>query len=332
MPKRHIVHIRVLILLVLVFIIGGIFGYMALESLTFTDALLRTLLTFSTLGYGEVTTQSFVGKWFTIGLIVVGVAVIVYATSGFVRAVIEGEVSGYWRGMMQKHKLSKLRDHAIVVGFGRVGRQVAEELMAEGQATVVIDKADKSAECEALGLEFVQGDVCISDEPFVSAGLNFAKVVIIAIGTDSESLSASVTARALNQDIFIVSRATSKQAESRLLRIGVNRVALPAYIGGYHMATMAMRPSVVDFLDLLTDGKRDELQIEELFIENDNTFVGQKVFDHFGSHRGTVALLAMRRKGQRGFLRPTGTTQIELGDQLILMGTTHQLDRLLRRK
>ncbi len=331
MPKRHIDQIKMLISLVCVFIIGGSLGYMYLEKLTFTDALLRTLLTFSTLGYGEATTQGFVGKWFTIGLVAVGVGVIVYATSTFVRAVIEGEISGSWRHVVQKHKLAKLTDHAIVVGFGRVGRQVAEELKAEDQTVVVIDKNDKSAECAELGLEFIQGDVCISDDSYISAGLNDAKVVVIAIGADSESLSASVTARALDPDIFIVSRATSKQAENRLFRIGVNRVALPAYIGGYHMATMALRPSVVDFLDLLTDSKREELQIEELFIEKDNTFIGQKVFDHFGSHRGTVALLAMRRKGQTGFLRPTGTTQIELGDQLILMGTSHQLDRLLRR-
>lgn len=303
---------------------------MYFEQLAVTDALLRTILTFSTLGYGEATTQSEVGKWFSIFLIVVGLGVIVYATSGFVRAVIEGEISGSWKKHMQRNRLTKLKDHAIVCGFGRVGRQVAEELAAESQRVAVIDRNDKSDECAGLGYEFILGDVSASDDVLKQAGIAAAKVIVVAIGSDSECLSASVTARALNPHVFIVARAASKQAESRLKRVGVDRVALPALIGGYHMATMALRPTVVDFLDLLMDSKRDELQIEEYIAENASPLIGQKVFDHFGAHRGTVALLAMRRKGHTGFLRPNGTTMVENGDQLIVMGTVHQLDNLLR--
>ncbi len=332
MPQKHLDQIKILILVVCIFITAGSSGYIYLEGLSPTDAVLRTLLTFSTLGYSEATTQSDVGKWFTIALILVGVGVIVYATSGFVRAVIEGEISGSWKRHMVHKRLDHLKDHIIVCGFGRVGRQVAEELAAEDEKVVVIDKNDKSSECEKLGYVFVQGDVSASDEVLTRAGITRARTIIIAIGTDSESLAASVNARALNPDIFIVARATNAQAESRLLRIGANRVAMPAFIGGYHMATMALRPTVVDFLDLVIDSKHGELQIEELEVEHHSKLVGERVMEKFANKRSGVACLAMKRKGSAGFARPTATMQVEAGDKLILMGTLQQLDTLLGRK
>lgn len=318
-------------LIVAIFVLYGSLGYVYLENLKFSDALLRTLLVFSTLGFSEATTQSEIGKWFTIFLIMVGVGVIVYVTTSFVRAVIEGEVSGSWKRHMTDRKLAKIRDHVIVCGFGQVGRQVAEEMAAEEVTVVVIDKEDRSEECHKKGYLFIQGDGASSDELWHKAHITVARAAIIAIGNDGECLSAAVTARALSDNLYIVARATSKEAESRLLRVGVNRVALPAVIGGYHMATMALRPSVVDFVDLLLDSKRDELQIEELEIEPHSSLINHKVLDFFHQRKNGIVPLALYRAHSKRCLRPNRDTEILVGDKLILMGTLHQLDTFFDR-
>lgn len=332
MHHKHATSLRTLFLIVIVFITYATVGHMWLEHLNFLDALLRTFLIFSTLGFSEATTQTAAGKWFTILLILIGIGVIVYVSSTFVRAVIEGELTGTWRKHKVMKKLAHLKDHAIICGFGRVGRQVAEEMAAEEIPLVIIDRENYAEECEKRGYLFLHGDAAANDDTLQRAGLDHARVLIIAFGNDSENLSLAVTARALNEKIFIVGRATSHAAEERLIRVGVNRVALPAYIGGYHMATMALRPNVVDFLDVLIDSKREEMQIEELEIVSNSALVGANIHTALPNKKGAPTLLALRRKDAKSFIRPTSAVHIEIGDKLILMGTVHQLDQLMERK
>lgn len=331
MQDQDLSKIKKLLLAVLVFIIYGTIGYMLLENLRFVDALLRVTLLSSTLGFSEATSQSDAGKLYTISLVICGVSVIVYATSMFVRSIIEGEVSGSWKRKMVENKLRKLNDHIILCGFGRVGRQIAEELKTEKADVVVIDKDDKSDECSKNGLIFIKGDISASDDTLAKAGVEKAKTLIIAFGRDSDCLAGAVTAKALNPDLYIVARASDKQAEERLTRVGVNRVAMPSYIGGYHMATMALRPSVVDFIDLVIDSKHKELQVEEFLIEPTSPLVGKDVHEYFRDKKSGVVLLAVQRKNGDGFVRPAGGTQVKEGDRLILMGTINQLESLIDR-
>lgn len=330
MHHRQIDRVKALFFMVVVFIVYGTAGYMMLEGLSFTDSLLRVALTFSTLGYGEVTTQSEVGKWFTIILIAVGLSVIVYSVSTFARLIIEGEISGTWKKKMMEKHLSKYKEHIIICGFGRVGKQIAEEVSAENIQMVVIDNEDKSLECHKLGYEFMHGDVTM-DDTLTKANITNAKTLIIAIGNDSECLACAVTARALNPALYIVARASTKHAAERLERVGVNKIALPAYIGGYHMASMALRPSVVDFIDLIIDSKHEELQIEELVIDKDNPANGHTINEFFQGGSGSPTVLAIQHKDGTRFLRPAGSKQIQTGDRIILMGTVHQLDDLIKR-
>jgi len=327
---RQIDRVKTLLIMVTVFIIYGTIGYMLLENLTFTDSLLRVALTFSTLGYGEVTSQTFIGKWFTIILIAGGVSVIVYSVSAFARLVIEGEISGTWKKKMIEKHLKNFKEHIIICGFGRLGKQVAEEVATEGIPMVVIDKEDRSLDCHKLGYEFLHGDVTL-DETLTKANIEQAKTLIIAIGNDSESLACAVTARALNPSLFIVARASTKHASERLTRVGVNKIAMPVYIGGYHMASMALRPSVVDFIDLVIDSKHEELQIEELQIDRSSPLVGHAVHDFFSGSIDAPSVLAIQHKDGTKFIRPAGTKFIQEGDRLILMGTVKQLDDLMQK-
>ncbi len=329
MHSKELYRFKVLFFVVVVFALYGTLGFMTIENLSFTDALLRTILIFSTLGFSEATTQTLVGKWFTIILAVGGVSVIVYAASTFMKAVIEGNISGSWKKHMRDKQIHKLKDHIIVCGFGQVGRQIAEEVAAEGVPVLVIDLQDKSEVCHEAGYIFMQGNGAASDEVWQKANLSQAKALLLAMSNDSECLAAAVTARAVSPDVFIVARATTKQAEGRLYRIGVNRVALPALIGGYHMATMALRPSVIDFLDVLISNKHDDLQIEELLVEENSPHIGKKVVEALGKKRSGVVPLALYRRNSADFIRPDNDTEINVGDKIILMGLPKQLEKVM---
>ncbi len=329
MSDQTLHKLKPLLLLVIALMLLGTVGFMYLDSLAFTDALLRVILLFSTLGFSEATTQTLAAKWFTIVLAFGGLSVIVYTASTFFSAVIEGELRGSWNKRMTDRKLTSLQDHIIICGFGRVGRQVAEEMAAEGLAVVIVDREDRSDECVPLGYLFLQGDAATHDDVLKKARIDTARAVIITMGHDSESLATAVTARALNPDVFIVARAATKQAESRLNRVGVDRVALPAQIGGYHMATMALRPSVVDFLDLLIDSKRGQLQIEQFEVNPGSGLIGGKVSDFFSPQQNAIVVLALYRAQGSTFLRPTVETRVQTGDRLILMGTLNQLNSFM---
>ena len=327
---RH--NFRLLALVVIVFILYGTIGFMVVDKISPLDALLRIFLLFSTLGFSEATTQTVGGKWLTILLILVGISVIAYSASTFISAVVEGEISGRWKKKMIDKKLKILKNHIILCGFGRLGRQIALEMRSEDVPIVVIDREDYSAECDKLDYLFIHGDSSAKDETLERANIKHARAVIIAMGSDSEMLATAVTARALEENITIVARANSRQAAERLYRVGVNKVALPAQIGGFHMAAMALRPSVVELLDLLLDSTNGTLQIEEYPIPNNSVLIGKRVHDHFLPHRHNVSVLAVKRKDRSDYIRPTQDTILEDRDKLIIMGTKTQLNNFIHNK
>lgn len=332
MDKNNRHNFKLLTALVVVFILYGTLGYMFVDGISVTDALLRIFLLFSTLGFSEATTQSNGGKWLTIFLIICGISVIAYTASTLISAIVEGEISGRWKKRMLDKKLKLLKDHIIICGFGRLGRQIAIELRGEDVSVVIVDREDYSLECDKFGYLFMQGDCSAKDETLIKAGIAQAKTVIIAMGNYSEALATAVTARALDEKITIIARANTRQAAERLYRVGVDKVALPAQIGGYHMATMALRPSVVDFLDLLLDSAKDTLQIEEYLVPAKSVLIGKRVHDHFSPHNRNISVLALKRENHVGFIRPTAETIIENGDSLIIMGTKTQLNNFIDNK
>ncbi len=320
--------IKILGMIVLVLLIYGIIGYILIDGLSFTDAFLRVLLVFSTLGFSEATTQGLAGKWFTILLIVAGDSLILYVATTVVREIVEGEVTGSWKKIRMLKKIQGLKDHVVICGFGRVGRQVAEEVAAENIPVVVIDREDKSDECLKQGYYFVHGDSSVEDAPLIEANAQKARSIVIAIGNDSDGLAAAVNVSALCPDVYTVGRASNRQAEARLLRSGVDRVVMPATIGGYHMATMALRPSVIDFIDMILDSKHDELQIEEVIIQEDSEIDGQKIGDLFAKSSG-IRVLAVQRFNAAGFIRPNTNTVVRVGDRLILLGKNEQMSSII---
>lgn len=270
----------------------------------------------------------FIETFFTgpIFLIAVGisavVATLVYLVSFW--SVLKKEV----KRRRMEHTIKNLKEHYILCGFGRVGQQVAKELASENQSFVVLERDDTKLKlAKQEGWAFVQGDVALDELLLQKAGIERAKCIIIAVGTDADAIFVAVSARALNHDIFIVARASSKEAADKLTKIGVNRIALPYQIGGYHMATMALRPAVVDFLNVLVDNNREELEMEEFFVAGGGHYDG-KTLEEGNVFTKNVVVVAVRKKDGKTVINPAESYKMSEDDRLIVMGGKDQLSEL----
>lgn len=239
-----------------------------------------------------------------------------------------GEFIERQRRKKMQHKIGNLKDHYIVCGFGRVGRQVCEEIFNSKAEFLIVDKDPAEIrKAEKLGYPVLCSDPTV-EESLVHAGVTRAKSLITCLGQDTDNLFVTLTARSLNPNIYIVTRANEEENTSKFEKAGANRVAIPYQIGGYHMATMALRPAVLDFLDVIVDSRHEELEVEELEIPNNSFMIGKKISEELARNKTGVTVLAINKNDGSSKVNPKGDEQIHLGDKLIVMGNRKQLDKV----
>jgi voltage-gated potassium channel len=293
----------------------GVAGYMFLEEWSFVDALYMTVLTLTTVGFKEVRPLDSGGRVFTIGLIVMGVTIALVTLSLVARSIAEGELGHRSRRRRMQRRVDRMNDHYIVCAYGRVGRTVARELEAEGAPFVVVDGLD---EVEPLliqdGVIYVMGDPT-SERVLTAAGIERARGLVCAMDSDAANVYITLAARSLNPDINIVARASEETSADRLYRAGANRVISPYVSSGRHMALLALRPRVVDYLDVQTMGQKAAMRLEEILIEPGSRLQGKKLAEVCVE----TTPLIVRRDGQ---LLPNPDMELELraGDLLVLLG------------
>ena len=219
----------------------GILGYMRIEGWSILDAAYMTILTFTTVGYDEVRPLSSAGRFFNMFMMVIGVGVMLYILTSVVQIVVEEEIlRTLFRRRRMKSQLAKLRNHYIVCGFGRVGREVALTLKEESVPIVVMDRNPEAlTEAEELGMLGIEGDPT-RDEDLLLVRVREAYGLVAAAGSDTDNVYITLTARGLNPNLRIVARATREDAEAKLMRAGADVVVQPQAIGGRHMAQSAI--------------------------------------------------------------------------------------------
>jgi len=241
----------------------------------------------------------------------------------------EGQLSERAKKKKMDKKIGKMEDHFIIAGYGRVGKQVAEELADEDVDFVVLDRNPVEIyTATKKGYVALEGDP-IKEEVLKSAGIERAKSLIAALGDDTDNLFLVLTARSLNKELYIVSRASEEENVGKLEKAGADRVALPYQIGGYHMAAVALRPAVVDFLDVIVDGKHTELQVEEVNIDRGSKIIGHRIGEYLSRKKTGATVLAINKRDGRSKINPNGEEVIERDDQLIIMGRKEQLETII---
>ncbi len=311
-------------------IVLGTLGYMLIEGWPFLDALYMAVITITTVGYREVHPLTDVGKVFTIVLLMVGVATIFAAIAVVGEMAVQMEITRFFTGDRMQERIDRLTVHFLICGFGRVGQQVATEFARHKVPFVVVDKNPEALEiCKEKGYLYVEGDAS-RDEVLMRAGVKRARGLIACADSDEVNVYVILSARELNPDLYIVSRANYYESEAKLRRAGANRVISPYAIGGRRMAMMAIKPLVVDALDTVMYAGPLALALEELEVAEGSPLAYRTVEQaRRGDARGlTILAIGKREKGL--IVHPSEDTLIEPGDRLVVLGTPEQLEEVGR--
>lgn len=269
--------------------------------------------------------ESPLARWGIIILIIASLVILAYLLKLFGEYIIN--LGDSFKRQKVRAQLSKIKDHYIVCGLGRVGSQVARELADEEVPFVAIDRdEEKVKEALKLGYTAFVGDS--SDEAVLQkAHIEQARGLVTALGEDYHNLFVTLAARQINPSLFIVARVNRETNMQRMVQAGADKVALPAQIGAFHMASMVLRPNVVDFLDVLSSNRSSELQIEEIEVPKYSKAVGGRLHSLIEQQTGTT-FLALNNRDGRSKVNPTGREILYPGDKLIVMGTKAQLESL----
>lgn len=319
---------RPAVLLVALVLVAGTIGYMVVEGWSAWDALYMTVTTVTTVGFREVHPLSWRGQAFTVVLIIGGVSTVLYTLSLLAAGLVEGRVGRRFEQRRRERMIDALTNHFILCGAGRIGLIIADEFRRQQVPFVVIDRdPDAVQEVIARGDLAVEADASREDI-LQRLGIDRARGLIAALGTDAENVYAILTARGLRGDLFIVARADSDDAGRKLLRAGADRFISPYQIGATQMAQTALRPAVVDFVQLATSSENLELAMEQVKIAPESALGGRSIVEaNLRQQFGVIVVGIQRRDGRMEF-NPEPDTIMHAGDHLIVIGRSGQLKDL----
>jgi voltage-gated potassium channel len=313
------------VIALLIIIAAGVGGYMLIEHWPFLDALFMTVTTITTVGYQEVRPLDADGQIFTIFLVLGGVGAAFYTLSAIAANLIEISIGNIGRRRM-KNRIEHLKDHFIVCGLGRVGDEIARTFTDENIPFVVVDsRSECLSRADQAGYPYLQGDAT-NDDILREAGIERARGLIAAVGSDADNTYITLSARGMRPDLFIEARASGPEAETKLKRAGANRIVSPYSIGARRMAMLALHPTVVDFIDIIMRRKGGELQMETLAVGGDSPLAGQTVEE--ARQCSKTNILAVNKKNGNLVVHPPQDEKIQAGDSLIAIGSREQLAAL----
>ena len=318
--------ILVLVAFVAVIFIG-VAGYMTIERYSFLDALYMTIITLSTVGYEVIHPLSHGGKIFTMFLIIGGVGFVFYGFTTFVQYFIESRLRDRLGSRRMKKEILQLKEHIVLCGYGRVGREVARMLAEDGVPFVAIDD-DQKAYDKAVedGYLCIQGNAS-KDEVLHEAGIRTAKALIAAVGNDADNIYITFSAKVLRPDIMIVARGSDEESEAKLKRAGADRTLLPLSVSGRRMAMLAIHPVVADFLETTVHNRAGGVLLEDIRIEAGYPMIGRTLGEVQKQSKGMV-ILALRRGEGKFTANPAPGTVLAVGDEMITMASDLQLQSL----
>jgi voltage-gated potassium channel len=318
----------VVLLLFLTVLLGGTVGYVVVEGWSWWDAFYMTVITITTVGYREVHVLSRAGEAFTAVLLIVGVGTALYAFGLSASVIASGGLQAMFKRWRYRRMLDELKDHYIICGFGRIGSVIVDELRRQNIPYVVIDRdAEQVAGVMEIGGLAVEADAS-REEVLKRVGIDKARGFIAAVGTDAENVYAVLTARGLRPDIFIVGRAETADAVRKLTRAGANRVVSPYKLGAVQMAQTALRPAVVDFMELATSSKSGDLGMEQIIIKEGSLLANRSIIEtNLRQKYGLIVVGIQRAKGQMEF-NPAADAVMRVGDHLVVLGPRANLSEL----
>lgn len=326
-PSRISFRIRYALLALLVAILFGTVGFHFIEHWPLADSLYVTVQTLTTVGYGDQTPQSGPGRLFAIVVMLIGAGGVALAISTIVQSVVQSELMATFGQRRRSRRMSKLSNHFIICGSGRVGSHLVRDLLLTNESFVVIEQdQQRAAEFAQRDVNVLVGDATL-EVTLREARVEHARGLAACLPNDADNVYVVLTARDLNPNLRIVARAAEEQAEAKLLRAGANHVVAPTIIGGHRMAVALTKPAVSEFMDSITANELG-LAFEQVEVDAASALIGQELRATPIRSELDVVIISIRRQNGEMLFNPAGDAAIENGDILIAIGRADSLMKL----
>jgi voltage-gated potassium channel len=324
---RNRFRIRYALMALAAAILLGTLGFYLIEGWSLADSLYVTVQTLTTVGYGDVPPHTAEGRLFAVLVMLVGAGGVALAVSTIVQSVVQSELVATFGERRRSKQMSKLHNHYIVCGSGRVGSNLVRDLIRANESFVVIEQDQQRAtEFSQRGVHVLVGDATL-EEILREARVEHARGLAACLPDDADNVYVVLTARDINPGLRIVARAAEEQAESKLLRAGASHVVAPTIIGGHRMALALTKPAVSEFMDSITASELG-LGFEQVEVDAASSLVGRKLSETPIRSELDVVIVSIRRQGGKTLFNPSGTAEIENGDILIAIGQGESLIEL----
>lgn len=303
---------------------------MTIENYGLLDAFYMTVITLATVGFQEVHPLSSGGRLFTSFLIIISFGTFAYAISSITKYISDGEFKDYFKNKKVNAAIEKLENHVIICGFGRNGKQAAHVLKKHDTRFVVIE--EKKAIVAAINHQYadlvLEGDATL-DEVLLKASVLKAKALITTLPIDADNLFIVLTARTLNPKLTIISRASEDNTDKKLKIAGANNVIMPDKLGGAHMASLVMKPDVMEFVDYITGQGGDNIRLEEITFANlSEEYQNKTIRDLEVRNRSGANIIGFKTAQGDYIINPSADTKIIPDAKLFVLGTSEQIGKL----
>lgn len=320
--------IRLALAMIATVVLVGAAGFHYIEGWRWFDGLYMTLITMTTVGYGEIHPLSDAGKVFNTFLILAAVVTGGFLVATFTHAMLEFEFLEFLGRRRMERELAKLKDHYIICGAGRVGRTVARELHARKMPCVIVEKEESRAQWAVdEGIPVLIGSGA-TEETLQRAGIQHAKGLVAAVTSDADNLYIVLTASGLRPDLKIIARASEEEAIPKLLRAGASQVLSPYHFVGRRIAHLFLRPNVLELMETAFGTERMDIETAEVRVGEQSSLVGKTLSDSAIRQTAGVMILAVKRGGVDFEFNPPPETLIQAGDTLIAIGSAEHISKL----
>ncbi|MGB1043155.1 MAG: potassium channel family protein [Tenacibaculum sp.] len=313
---------------IFIFLIG-VGGYALLFNYSFIDALYMTVITITTVGFGEVHPFGTGEKIFTIGLILSSLFIFGYAVSSFSEYLISGQFFHQLKIKKVQKNIEKLKGHTIVCGYGRNGKQAITKLKRYNKDFVVVEMSESLIkQLDEKSILNIEGDAT-TDEVLIKAGIYNADNLITALPSDADNLFVVLTANQLNKKCKIISRASKESSYNKLKIAGADNVIMPDKLGGAHMASLVVTPDVIEFVDRLTIEGDTTANLEEISIDNlPQEYIDKTILDLDLRKKTGCTVIGYRTSDKEYIINPEASVKLAAGANLIVLGRPEQITKL----
>jgi voltage-gated potassium channel len=335
LKTKEISYIYVSFIALFFVILSGIIGFIVIEDYSFIEAFYMTMITISTVGFGEIRQLSHGGMIFTSFLIIISLGTFTYFLSSTTKFVMGGELSEYIKNRKMEKALKGLKNHVIVCGFGRNGRQATLDLLLDNEKVIVIEKdtnifLDDINEDVLLNKNFIHinGDA-VHEDVLLKSKVEDAKALITTLPSDADNLFIVLTAREFNNEFIIISRASEEHSDTKLRRAGATNIIMPDKVGGTRMAKLVSQPDVVEFIESILLRSGIDVNLEEIKCSDlDSCLINHSIAELNIRQVSGANLIGLKTVDEKIIYNPPPDTILGKNDKLFVIGTPEQVNKL----